>query len=88
MRDGPRRKRGVTHDRFRIRVRVMRILEDHPLIQQVTKTTLAHPIKESLWQVSAKLIHRNLQDQFWRRRLRMSGIAYRETDKKSPNNHS
>jgi hypothetical protein len=45
---GPRRKRGVTHDRFRIRVCVMRILEDQPLIQKVTKTSLAQSITASL----------------------------------------
>ena len=45
---GSRRKGDVPHDRFRIRVCMMRILEDHPLFEQVTKTPLAHPIKEAL----------------------------------------
>ncbi len=44
----PRRKRGVTQDRFRIRVCMLRILEDHPRIQQVTKTSLAQSITASL----------------------------------------
>ena len=44
---GPRSKRGVTHYRFSIGVRVMRILEDYPRIQQVTKP-LAQSITASL----------------------------------------
>jgi hypothetical protein len=64
----------MPNDRFRIRVGVMRILEDHSLFEQVAKATLAHSIDESLREIAPQLIHGDLQNQFRGLRLRSTHV--------------
>jgi hypothetical protein len=85
---GSRRERGVAHDRFRVRVRMMRVVEDHPLLQQVAKTSVAHPIEESAGRVAAKLIHCDLQDQLRRYRLRRRDARAAENAEKKQKRHA
>ncbi len=61
---GAGRQRGVTHDRFRVGVGVVSVAVDDPGFPEVTEATVTQAVVVARRQVTAKLIHGDLQNEF------------------------
>ena len=58
----------MTDDGLGVGVGVVRVGEHDAFIEEVTETTFAHLLQVAGGQIAPQLIHRDLQDQFGRRR--------------------
>jgi hypothetical protein len=57
----------VAHDRFGIRVGVMRVGIPDAALQQIAKAAIPHLLQVSAGQIAAELIDRDLHYELWRR---------------------